>query len=61
MAPIFGIRELLWPLLKSTNFPKISDIRYQEGKYSKFFLWTHNLTAINGIIAGGDIVIGKNY
>ena len=36
-------------------------MHYQKGEYSKFFPWIRNPMAINGIIVGGGIVIGKDY
>ena len=61
MAAILGVRGLLWPSLKSTNFPKISDIRYRKGKYFKSFPWMRGLTTVGGIIVGKSIIIGKDY
>ena len=61
MALTFGIRELPWPLPKWINFPKILDIHYQKGEYSKSFLWTRNLTVVDSIFAGGGIAMGRGY
>ena len=32
VAPIFGVRELLWPSPKSTNFPENWDTDYRGDK-----------------------------
>ena len=60
MALILNIRELLWFLFKSANFPKICDIYYWIGKYSKSFLWIYNSAAIDNVIVNGGITTGKN-
>ena len=60
MAPILGIRELLWFPPKSANFLKIYDTRYWKGKYSKSFLWICDLAAVNDITVDGGIVTGRN-
>ena len=61
VAPILGIRELLWFPPKSTNFPKICDTRYRTGKHSKSFPWTCDSAAVNDITANGGITTGRNY
>ena len=61
VAPTLSIRELPWPSPKSTNFPKICDTRYREGKHSKSFPWTRNLTAVDNVTANGGIATGKGY
>ena len=58
---MFDIRELLRLLLKSINFPKISDMHCRKGEYSKFFPWTRSPMAVDGIITSGGIVISKGY
>ena len=61
VAAIYGVRELLWFLLKSANFPKICDTRCRKGKYFKSFPWICNLAAVDDITVNGGIVVGKNY
>ena len=61
MAPILDIRELSWFPPKSANFPKICDTRCRIGKYSKSFLWTYDLAAVNNVMVNGGIITGRNY
>ena len=61
MAPTLGVRELLWFLLKSANFPKICKIHYRKGKHFKSFLWICDSAVVNNITANGGIVTGRNY
>ena len=61
MAPIYGVRELLYFLPKSVNFSKIYNTHYRGGKYSKSFPWTYNSAAVNNITANGGIITGKDY
>ena len=61
MAPILGIRELLWFPLKLANFLKICDLYYRISKYSKSFPWICNSAVVNNITVNGGIIMGKNY
>ena len=61
MALILGVRGLPWPPLKSTDFPKISDVHCRKGKHSKSFPWTRGLTMVGGIIIGKGVAIGRGY
>ena len=61
MVLIYSIRELLWFLSKSANFPKICDIRCRKGKHSKSFLWIYDLAAVDNITVNGGIMTGRNY
>ena len=61
MAPILGVRELLWFPPKSANFSKICDTRCWKGKHSKSFLWIYNLAAVDDIMVNRGIVTGRNY
>ena len=53
VAPIYGVRELLYFLPKSANFSKIYNIYYREGKYFKSFPWICNSAAVNNITVNG--------
>ena len=61
MIATLGIRELLWFPPKSANFPKICDIHYRKGKYSKSFPRIYNSAAIDNVIVDRGIIMGKNY
>ena len=61
MAPILGVRELLWFPLKLTNFPKIYDTYCRIGKHFKFFPWICDSAAVNNVMVNGGIITGRNY
>ena len=61
MVPILSVRELVWFPPKSANFPKIYDIHYWKGKYSKSFPWIYNSAAVDNVTVNGGIVTGRNY
>ena len=61
MAPIYGVRELLYFSPKLANFSKICDTHYRGGKHSKSFPWTCNSAAVNDVTADRGIITGRDY
>ena len=62
MAPIFGIRELLWLPPKSANFPRILDTHYWVNKQSGSFPRTRDSGYADRVMAVvNNTVSGKGY
>ena len=62
MAPIYGIRELLYFSPKSTNFLENWDTDYRRDKESGSSPWTHNLRYVDRVKAMvNNIMESKDY